>query len=172
MGNGINTRFWEYWWIGSKPFAKSQWRLYNACFDKNISVAAGMVSILEELFAGDSWMLWGSIIDDCEDVVLNDQRDTARWMLTTSGNSQSNLFIRKWYWTSLKAPPKIKVFLWPMARNSIPTKDSLLRRGWIGSKACTFCGQDGSVDHLFFSCSIAGLLSWVYCSALWILLPL
>lgn len=43
-----------------------------------------MVSILE-LLGGDSSIVWESIKNDCEDVVLNGQRDTVRWMLTTNG---------------------------------------------------------------------------------------
>lgn len=38
------------------------------------------------------------------------------------------------------------------------TKDNLLKRGWKGSKQCIFCGQDETIDHLFFKCSGAVLI--------------
>ena len=34
----------------------------------------------------------------------------------------------------LRMPTKIKIFLWLMIKNSILTKDSLIRRGWTGNK--------------------------------------
>ncbi len=34
-----------------------------------------------------------------------------------------------------KIPPRVKVFQWLMLKNSILTKDNLLRRGWKGKEA-------------------------------------
>lgn len=58
----------------------------------------------------------------------------------------------------VKVPPKIKVFVWLIMRNSILTKDNLLRRGWSGDANCVFCGKEESVDHLFLNCSVAKFL--------------
>lgn len=55
-------------------------------------------------------------------------------------------------------PAKIKVFLWLMNKKSILTRGNLLKRGWKGDKCCFFCGQDESIDHLFFTCSVARLI--------------
>lgn len=67
-------------------------------------------------------------------------------------------FPHKFLW-KVKVPTKIKVFLWLVARKSILTKDIRLKRGWKGSKLCVFCGKDGTIDHLFFTCS-AAVLVW------------
>lgn len=45
-----------------------------------------------------------------------------------------------------------------MTRNSILTKDNLLRRGWKGSKFCVFYGHDENIKHLFFQCSVIKLI--------------
>ena len=48
--------------------------------------------------------------------------------------------------------------MWLLARKSILTRDNLLRRGWKGDKHCVLCGKDETIDHLFFSCSVARLI--------------
>lgn len=53
---------------------------------------------------------------------------------------------------------KIKIFLWLMVTKIILTRDNLLRSGWKGSKCCVFYGQDESIDHLRFQCSLARLV--------------
>src|SRR4051812_17369206 len=37
-GDGNETRFWEDWWVGSRPLKDMYPRLYNISFDHNISV--------------------------------------------------------------------------------------------------------------------------------------
>jgi hypothetical protein len=54
-----------------------------------------------------------------------------------------------------KIPLKIQIFMWQTFRNAIPTWDNLKRRKWPGNPTCSFCLQRESVDHLFFSCSVA-----------------
>lgn len=39
LGDERNTRFWEDWWVGSKPLKEAYPILYNVSFDHNISVA-------------------------------------------------------------------------------------------------------------------------------------
>ena len=39
IGNGENTRFWEDWWVDTKPLCKNYTRLYGLCRKKNITVA-------------------------------------------------------------------------------------------------------------------------------------
>jgi hypothetical protein len=42
-----------------------------------------------------------------------------------------------------------------MENNAILTKDNMLRRKWKGNPDCYFCDKDESVNHLFFTCSMA-----------------
>lgn len=112
--------------------------------------------------------MWNEIRNECEEMTHIDQKDRVNWMLAVDGKfSVRCLYLKlvmnepnfphKFMW-KVKIPPKIKVFLWLMSNNSVLTKDILLRRGWIGSEACPFCGKDEYVDHLFFTCSIAILI--------------
>jgi hypothetical protein len=44
-------------------------------------------------------------------------------------------FPYKLFW-KIKIPLKVKIFLWLMLKNSILTKDNLLKRGWTGNAQC------------------------------------
>ena len=66
-------------------------------------------------------------------------------------------FPHKFMW-KVKVPAKIKFFLWLLNKKSILTRDNLLKRGSKGDKHCVLCGKEESIDHLFFSCSVARLI--------------
>ena len=55
----------------------------------------------------------------------------------------------------VRIPLRIKTFLWLVLKKSILTRDVLLKRGGSCEKSCSFCGQDESIDHLFFKCPLA-----------------
>lgn len=49
--------------------------------------------------------------------------------------------------------PKIKVFMWRLARDIIPTKHNLSKKGVAVEGGCYMCrGGDETVQHLFFNC--------------------
>lgn len=53
-------------------------------------------------------------------------------------------------WTSLwhtKVPSNIKVFLWKLARNSMPSMDVLHHRHMATTRLCALCGQNDSWRH-------------------------
>lgn len=173
IGDGKNTRFWEDWWVGDKPLKFSYPRLYLLSFDHNISVANAVAKGWERFsfrrtLLGESLELWNSLKARCEEIQMHGGRDRVKWMLTadrqfTVKSLYDHLikndcgYPHKFLWKT-KVPTKIKVFLWLMTRKSILTKDNLVRRGWMGNKSCVFCGQDKTIDHLFFTCSAARLV--------------
>ena len=67
---------------------------------------------------------------------------TAMFLKTSYGRSKSQLRLK---FSSL----------W---LKNILTEDNLLRRGWVGSKMCIFCGRDETVNHLFFQCYAASFV--------------
>lgn len=54
-----------------------------------------------------------------------------------------------------RIPLKIKIFLWQLFQNAIPTRDNLRKRNWPGNPTCSFCHDIESADHLFFGCVFA-----------------
>lgn len=47
-----------------------------------------------------------------------------------------------------------------MSNNAVLTKDVMIRRKWKGNPKCQFCESDESIDHLFFTCSVAKAI-WI-----------
>ncbi|XP_074283776.1 uncharacterized protein LOC141608313 [Silene latifolia] len=51
--------------------------------------------------------------------------------------------------------PHIKIFLWKMAHQILPTSDVLIRRGLVINPACCFCHLNSeSMGHLFRDCEV------------------
>lgn len=148
-------------------------RLYNLCFDHNITVAEvlnmGWQGFrFRRTLHGETLELWRSLKDRCEDIKMGVGRDRVEWTLTGDKNFSTKSLYRKlvtdeytypqkFLW-KVKIPAKIKVFLWLVNKRSILTKDSLIKRGWVGSNLCVMCGREETIDHLFFTCTTASLL--------------
>jgi hypothetical protein len=45
--------------------------------------------------------------------------------------------------------------MWCLKREVVLTKDNLARRNWGGSKQCSFCLREETIQHMFFDCSYA-----------------
>ncbi len=53
----------------------------------------------------------------------------------------------------IKAPLKVRCFVWLVLRNRVLTVDNLLKRGWSGSEACELCSEANETgNHLFLTC--------------------
>ena len=88
---------------------------------------------------GDSLELWNHTKEACASLVLNNRKDEAIWTLTKNGIYSVKSFYRHliengvkyphFFMWKVKMPPRVEVFMWLTLRNSILTKDNLLRRG-------------------------------------------
>ena len=74
-------------------------------------------------------------------LILKKENNTT-WLEEKSGQSDVHANEKEWsaIW-QLKVPSKIRLFLWRLARHSIPTADVLHRRHMIEQAACLICGQ-------------------------------
>ena len=78
------------------------------------------------------------------------------WLEGTAANS--DVKGREKSWTSLwkiKAPAKVKMFLWRLAKQSLPTSDVLHHRHILASSTCGICGADDSWRHSLLDCTMA-----------------
>jgi hypothetical protein len=71
-------------------------------------------------------------------------------MLTRNEGGES--YSRIW---KAKIPYKIKNLLWLVEKQTILTKDNMIKRKWTEEPSCYFCEADESVDHLPFQCRVA-----------------
>ena len=64
----------------------------------------------------------------------------------------------------LKAPERIKMFLWRVGTNTLPTRDNLMQRMEVDNPNCLLCNtQAESPCHLFLQCPIAKALWFAAC---------
>lgn len=53
----------------------------------------------------------------------------------------------------LKAPPKMKTFIWKALVEALSVENQLLRKGVIADPVCKRCGVEESIDHMLFQCN-------------------
>ncbi|KAM0867589.1 hypothetical protein ACQ4PT_041888 [Festuca glaucescens] len=58
----------------------------------------------------------------------------------------------------LKIPMKIRVFLWQVIQDRLPTREQILIRKGPTSGFCPLCAEVETIDHLLFLCPIAEFL--------------
>jgi hypothetical protein len=97
---------------------------------------------------------WMDLVAHLVHIRLNTTSDTFRWDLSADGSfsvhsmykgliTNVNVAWHKDIWKA-KMPLKIK-------SGVVLTKDNLLKRNWKGNAKCSFCTQNETIDHLFFS---------------------
>jgi len=97
---------------------------------------------------GDKLVMWNNLLSCLNHVALSQEEDEFWWNLDQKGEfsvkshylgliyqNVPNLSKQLW---KLKAPLKIKIFLWYLHRGIILTKGNLAKRNWQGSKQYCF----------------------------------
>jgi hypothetical protein len=105
-------------------------------------------------------LLWNDLVWRIMHVRLNDQNDVFVWNLHQHGSftvhslylaliTNGTAHINKQLWR-MKVPLKIKISMWYLRKEVVLTKDNLTKQNWGGSKQCSFCLRDETIQHLFF----------------------
>jgi hypothetical protein len=165
--DGSQIRFWEDKWLGNATLREQYPCLYNIVIHKQDTVAE-VLSTSPPNFSwsrdliGQNLAAWNELIPRIANIVLCHERDEFKWNLHPNGkfSVKSHYLamihadvpkLNKDLW-KLKAPLKIKIFMWYLRQGVILTKDNLAKRNWQGSKQCCFCHRDETIKHLFFYC--------------------
>lgn len=107
---------------------------------------------------GDLGDQWHRLLDLLSEVVLSNDEDSIIWRLNGGKFTVKFLYLLlratgvlhyKSLW-KLKIPLKIMIFLWLLLKNSIFTKDNLIKRGCTGNELCHFYSGKETMDHLCF----------------------
>jgi hypothetical protein len=140
--------------------------LYNTARKKFITIAEALTDT-EATFSWRRTLIrprladWNELHSCITNIQLSQENNTFHWSLAQFGQFSMkshyqalikievpNLNKRLW---KLKAPLKIKVFLWYLRRGVILTKDNLAKRNWHGFLSCCFCHKLETIKHLFFN---------------------
>jgi hypothetical protein len=167
--------------LGNTALKEQYPHLYNLARRKQDTVAAVLstqpssVSWRRDLL-GNKLVMWNNLLSRLTHVALRQEEDEFLWNLDQKieflvkshylgliYQNVPNLNNRLW---KLKAPLKIKIFLWYLRRGVILTKDNLAKRKWQGSKQYCFCHENETIQHLFLDCRFARLV-WGSVLAAW-----
>lgn len=88
-------------------------------------------------------------------LVINKERATAYF---ENGASRSNIKAEEKEWCALwriMLPPKICIFLWCLARHSLPTGNVRNHRNMAPNSLCGICGAQDSWRHSLIECNLA-----------------
>ena len=88
-------------------------------------------------------------------MIQNTKLNRENWLYGaegTSGNDEGSSWSSLW---KTEVPNKIRVFLWRLARESIPRHDILHHRHMATSPACQLCGAADSWRHALLECALS-----------------
>jgi hypothetical protein len=179
--DGSQVRFWEDRWFENSTLRELYPQLYNLARRKQDTVVAVLstqppnVSLRRDLL-GDKLVLCNNLLSRLAPIILSQEEDDFLWNLDQKGEfavkshylgliHQNVPNLNKQLWR-LKAPTKIKIFLWYIRRGVILTKDNLAKRNWQGSKQYCFCHENKTIQHLFLDCRFAHM-TWATVFAAW-----
>lgn len=163
-------RFWLDSWVSERPLNVVFPNLYALAVRPGLSVGEALsaspplVPFVRELtqVEADSWAEVCTMVGDTH---LSAGQDEVSWALASSGRfSVKSLYEKltegqvmapyKDIW-QVRVPLKIKVFLWQLLRNKLPTSDNIAKRHGPSSGMCAVCGSLEDANHVFFRCHLA-----------------
>ena len=187
--NGSSTLFWEDYWIGNGPlmntfkkfYALSNWKKVTVCnflhnWNNSSSTEVNINAWSRPLRA---WELddLKNLEKFIDSISLYPGCDTLIWLPIRAPYSVKNASEKlleldgkvpwEFIW-HLRIPQKIKIFLWKLSQQILPTKEFLKIRGIIkdDSVVCSLCHiSRETVDYLFLRCEVArflwdGIFQW------------
>jgi hypothetical protein len=169
--NGKKTLFWTDKWVNNSPLAVQFPRLYLLSFQKDITVSKAknegwVVFQFRRMLYGETLQQWYEVKRLVDEFQLGDEPDRVKWKIGCRGTFRvkdlylqlraEGSFPQKFLW-KIKIPMKVRIFLWEVLKNSILTKDNLLKRGWTGNVQCQFCNEKETINHLLLGCGLAKL---------------
>ena len=141
--DGSQVRFWEDTWLGTSPLWDQYPELYNIVRNKQDTVTDVLSTQIPNLswrrdLIGNKLVMWNNLVSRLSTINLSQERDGFKWNLDQTcvfsvkshylgliNQNTPNQNKRIW---KLKAPLKIKIFLWYLRRGFILTKDNLAKR--------------------------------------------
>ena len=191
IGDGVSTGTWDHNWIPRASYKRSvaarvaappclvseliepstaSWKeeLIRAVFTEFDAEAIMQIPLCTRRVE-DFWS-WGEeprgnfSVGSAYRMLVRTKHDREGWLDEAETTSTSEGQSKEWkaIW-KVAVPSEIKVFLWRLARNSIPSGDVLHRRNMSTTRVCGLCGTTDSWRHALLNCPMARC-TWVLSS--------
>ena len=97
-------------------------------------------------------------------MLVNTRDSRTAWLESSDGRSDRKGEEKEWseLW-HVRVPSKLRIFLWRLAKQSLPSADVLHHRHMAERSICMLCGKQDSWRHALIECNMA--------SCVWALLP-
>lgn len=89
-------------------------------------------------------------------MLIHNKVQRTNWLERNAGKSETRAIEKEWtnIW-KVSVPSKVRVFLWRLARHSIPTGDVRHHRNMATSSGCSICGAQDSWRHSLLDCHMS-----------------
>jgi len=172
LGNGKSIHFWTDVWCSHENLVSQVGADLSATTDINIKVCEFITATRQWDLGKLSQVLPPNLVSIVQGIPIpsTDVPDSFCWGLTGSGNfstksatwqahehvsTNPHAWPYKWLW-NLNVMPKIRVFLWQLCHNSLPSRAILSQRGIQLDPSCPVCHTElEDTDHIFFHCPLA-----------------
>ncbi|XP_071677232.1 uncharacterized protein [Lolium perenne] len=168
--SGSSTLFWSDWWQGSGPLCSRFPALFSIAADPQITVSRcfgtlGGIPTFRQSLGPPARIELALLLSETAGTQLSDGPDIISWALEPSGKfSVKSLYRRLCQGTPRKhfsdiwkiaVPMKIRIFIWQLLRNRLPSNDNIRRRRGPSSGRCALCSEVEDTAHIFFLCPLA-----------------
>jgi len=155
IGDECHCKFWLDGWLHEVPLCISYDDLFKMVREPNSFVADCLdegqwVIEFRRTLSVSEYNRWLDLMGELQAVNLNSNLDSVIWALESNKKfSTKSLYqflidcgvaskMAGYIWKA-KLPLKIKVFLWQIFNNKLLVAQSLIKRGWKGSRGCCVC---------------------------------
>jgi hypothetical protein len=108
---------------------------------------------------------WENLCREVPGLPVEDEDDAMSWTLEPSGryltrsmylslSRGATVTYFKEVWRA-RVPPKIKIFLWQLIRNRLPSCEQVAKRMGPSNGRCALCGDMEDCNHIFFTCPMS-----------------
>jgi hypothetical protein len=89
-------------------------------------------------------------------MLVNSRLHREEWPERTSSGSEHKREEKNWtaLW-KIQVPSNIRVFLWRLAKQSIPIGDIRFRQNMVNDSACSLCGREDFRRHSLLGCNMS-----------------
>ena len=177
VGDGRGTLFWLDPWLDGRSIRQEFPQLFAICLDPMLIVASAASHGRWEVgfrrtFGPEEAQSWARLLATLPRN-LSASEDTVSWTLAPSGCFSVRSAYRALFrgpvlpWTSplwkAPLPLKIKIFIWQLLRDRLPSGVEVVKRIGPGDGTCPLCAVPETGVHILFSCPAAHFL-WSFVS--------
>ncbi|KAE8779934.1 Heparanase-like protein 2 [Hordeum vulgare] len=175
VGNGSGTQFWLDHWLAGEPLRLRFPRLFAICDDPIVLVSEaaledGLHFAFRRSFGPAEVQEW-DVLKEVVPLPVSSVNDNVSWSLSPSGEFSVSLAyqalcrvpVLPWLsplWKALM-PLKIKIFVWQLLRDRLPSGTEVLKCHGPGNGTCPLCHVPETGTHILFS-RVAAQALWCF----------